>query len=223
MGLPTVFFVALIAAGGFWWTLHAPESTGNLATGSDELLIDRGCLIEGLSCEAPAPALDLLSSPPMNPRTVCPAREADGFVEVWSDDVGNRGLHWSLPSTANAVYPLTSPWVAAWTVDGTLPGGLRAADTPNGWAVLPDTFTGSEVTVWAGVTGLGGSLRDGLTSLHVDPFGANPDGTVRLAAHVNGDAIVLEVPPTGGFELVKTQEQLRFTEWTTGRLSCAGT
>lgn len=219
MGLPTVFFVALLAAIGFWWTLHAPDQTGNLAASSDELSIRRGCHLDSTDlCAAPAVPLQPVGAVTAS-STLCRKAVADGYVHVWRDESGRLGLNWNMPDIANAVYPLSSHWVVAWA--GSPEGAsFHASAERSGWALLPDSFRGAEITAWAGVTSMGGELEEGLRSVRVVPFGAHPDGTVRLAAHVNDDAIVLEVPATGTFDLVRANEELRFSEWTTGRLPC---
>lgn len=219
MGLPSVFFVALLAVGGFWWTIKAPDSTGNLAAANNET-IPRGCLLDAADwCDAAVKELALTGSVPSTAQAVCDAGGAEGFVELWKDATGGMGLRWNLPSAVNAVHPLASPWIVAW-VGEPGPGGFHVANVANGWAMLPDSFSTGTVTAWAGSTGLGGDLREGLESLRIEPFAADAAGTPRLAAHINDDAIILEVPATDGFDFVRSDEELRFTQWTTGALAC---
>jgi len=220
MGLPTVFLVALLAAGGFWWTVHAPDRTGNMAA-RPSAAIERGCFLDVDVCGAPHDTLELLSQAPAGAVTRCTQDGPGGFVDAWVDDAGRRGIHWQVPFARDSFYALASPWVALWQGPASPSSDVRGAQAADGWALLPSGWDGSDLTVWTGLTGLDGDLKEGLTSLHVQPFGAKGDGTVRLAAYINGDEIVLEVPSSGQYELLRESEQLRFSETTTGPMACS--
>jgi hypothetical protein len=226
MGLPSVLLVAVLAGVGFWYTLHAPERTGSPEhlAGFSAGEIPRGCLLPEAStvpeiCRDEGDTGTLVTTPPAGLTRSCATSHNDYPVEVWADSQGNRWLHWKLPQITDQRHALGNHWVVAWA-GGNQPV-LRFTEAAEGWAPLPGSSSRATAIVLAGSIALGGSLHGGLQDVKAFPIGLQTDGSgVRLAASINGGAIIMEVPPDQPFELIKTREQLRFNQWTT-ELRCA--
>lgn len=219
MGLPTVAFVAVLAVAGFVVTLRDPDTFSSFSgRHTSEVAadgIERGChLLDPQFCHGVDDSP--FSSDPMGTGSVlaCESDLGNGhLIEVWQDPLLHWYLHWDLARLADSDHPLDSYWIAAWTQDATWAHAIHVGGVRTGWAEFP-LPPGNDrlVTVRAGFIALGGVLKEGLHSLKASPLDVHPDGTVRLAAFVNGDQLVLEIPTHPTYDVAQPPEALHFVQ-----------